>query len=63
MTSFFQNFKNYISGNVGVDNMASIKELSSGQFALMSRIGDTIGVYSRARDARRGAERRGITVA
>jgi hypothetical protein len=63
MTKFFTRVVSYFTENVGVATMATIKELGNGQFALLDRQGFTVGTYSRARDARRGASRRGLQVA
>lgn len=48
--------------NMGSTNKAVIKELDSGAFALTTPGGKTIETYARHRDARRGANRRGLTV-
>lgn len=66
MTKFFTAIRDYFLENVGVvkeNTMATIKELSNGQFALLDRQGFTLGTYSRSRDARRGAFRKGLQVA
>lgn len=63
MRKLFTSIISYFSENVGVATMATIKELSNGQFALLDRQGFTVGTYSRARDARRGAARKGLQVA
>lgn len=47
--------------NDGEKNMARIREVN-GKYALVNN-GQTIQTYSRARDARRGAERRGLELA
>lgn len=63
MTNFFASVRDYFTANVGVNTMATIKELNNGTYALLDRQGFTVGTYSRARDARRGATRRGLQVA
>lgn len=63
LRNIFTNLKAFFTENVGVNTMATIKELSNGKFALLDRQGFTVGSYSRARDARRGALRRGLAVA
>jgi hypothetical protein len=63
MRNIFVNFKNFFRKNIGVNTMATIKELTNGKFALLDRQGFTLGTYSRARDARRGAARQGLQVA
>lgn len=47
---------------MGSTNKAVIKELNSGAFALTTPGGKTIQTYARHRDARRGANRRGLSV-
>lgn len=48
----------------GDQNMfAQITPLNNGKFAITDRTGSTVATYARARDARRGAERRGFVVA
>lgn len=42
---------------------AKIVPTSDGKFALTTRTGSVFGTYSRKRDAVRGANRRGLTVA
>lgn len=63
MRKFFTSVVSYFTENVGVATMATIKELNDGTFALLDRQGFTVGTYSRARDARRGAARKGLQVA
>lgn len=71
MRKIWTSIKNYFSENVGVsgssligvNDMATIKELSNGKFALINRVGETLGTYSRLRDARRGAVRKGLSFA
>lgn len=63
MRKIWTAIKNYFSENVGVNDMATIKELSNGKFALINRVGETLGTYSRLRDARRGAVRKGLSFA
>lgn len=63
MTKFFTRVVSYFTENVGVATMATIKELGNGQFALLDRQGYTLGTYSRSRDAKRGAARKGLQVA
>lgn len=65
IADFVENVLNYFSGEytVGSTNVTTIKELGSGDFALLSPAGKTIQTYARHRDARRGARRRGLSVA
>jgi hypothetical protein len=63
MRNVFSFVKGYFTENLGANTMATIKELSNGKFALLDRQGSNIGTYSRARDARRGAMRKGLQVA
>jgi hypothetical protein len=62
VNNFFNTVKSYFTENVGVNTMASIKEFNDGSFGLLDRSGDLIQTYSRARDARRGASRRGLSL-
>jgi hypothetical protein len=49
--------------NTGENTMtAKIAPTSDGKFVLFTR-GETVGTYSRKRDAVRGANRRGLTIA
>lgn len=50
-----------IFNDEGFEMKADIKRLPDGKYALITREG-LEATYSRARDARRGAERRGFTV-
>lgn len=43
--------------------MAYIRPTDTGNFRLIDNEGNVIGFYTRARDARRGARRRGMIVA
>lgn len=50
-----------IFNDEGYQEMARIRALN-GKYALIDRDGDTIQTYSRERDARRGASRRGLSL-
>lgn len=51
-----------IFNDKGYEDMAFIKPMN-GKFALLDRDGNTVQTYARERDARRGANRRGLTLA
>lgn len=51
-----------IFNDKGYEDMAFIRP-QNGRFALVDRAGSTIQTYARERDARRGANRRGLTLA
>lgn len=45
-----------------VDGTARIRQMKNGKFRLLVNGNEVIGTYSRERDARRGATRKGLTV-
>lgn len=56
----FKFIKTWFNGETDM-KYATIKAIGEGA-ALVDRHGNTIGMYSRKRDAVRGAKRRGLTV-
>jgi hypothetical protein len=71
MTNIFKTVANWLTGvipytmdDVKVNEMtATITPTTDGKFGLVTRTGEFVGVYSRRRDAVRGASRRGFVVA
>jgi hypothetical protein len=69
----FNKFKTWFFGqdplgvtntNEGVREMtATITPVTGNKFALVTRTGEVVSTYARARDAKRGAARRGLVVA
>lgn len=62
-TKFFDFVKSILTDDSGVNDMrATIIPTNSGKYQLLTADG-LVGSYSRARDAQRGATRRGFTLA
>lgn len=69
----FNKFKTWFFGteqvvggivNEGVRDMtATITPVTGNKFALVTRTGEVVSTYARARDAKRGAARRGLVLA
>lgn len=47
---------------VSRDGIAHIRRMKNGKFRLLVNVNEVIGTYARLRDAKRGAERKGLTV-
>ena len=47
---------------VSVDGFATIRQMKNGKFRLLVNGNEVIGTYSRLRDAKRGAARKGLFV-